>query len=143
MGRKILITLSVLDGLYLILAVGFGLTVGYLQPQREETVVLITTDSNGTKYERVLTPRQDESGQLWLVSGQWSRSWYRRALEYPEIELRRGSEVSAYRAMPGDDGDVARLRALYTKGMSPTEVFFGRAMFLFAPAKVLKLEPID
>ena len=143
MRRIVLITLSVLVGLYLLLAVGFDLAVGYLQPQREETVVLITTDSNGSKYERVLTPRQDESGQLWLVSGQWSRTWYKRAMENPDIELRRGTEVSAYRATPGDDGDAARLREIYTKGMSPTEIFIGRAPFLFAPAKVLKLEPID
>jgi hypothetical protein len=64
-------------------------------------------------------------------------------MENPDIELRRGTEVSAYRATPGDDGDAARLREIYTKGMSPTEKFIGRALFLFAPAKVLKLEPID
>lgn len=73
MRKKIVIGLTVLFGTFLLLGFGFGGAVGYFQPQDGGTALVITSDSQGVEYETVLRPVEDESGQIWLLSGQWFR----------------------------------------------------------------------
>ena len=82
-----------------------------------------------------------ESGQVWLLSGQWFRGWYNRALDHPDVELIRGDTATVYHAAAINDPNtldgVIRLR----RGMESTSGWWlGRALLLFAPFKALRLD---
>ena len=56
------------------------------------TIVLSTTGADGTSYERVLSPIDDD-GQLFVAANHWPRAWYHRALENPNVRVTREGEV--------------------------------------------------
>lgn len=108
--------------------------VAAFQPEMSGSIVLTTTDVDGTSYERVLAPIE-EDGQLFVAANHWPRAWYRRALENPEVSVARDGEVTDYRAVPVDDEERERL--LNDPGFPPIVYLFTG----FAPREFLRLEP--
>ena len=135
--RIAVITLAV----YVTLGLLVGGLIGYFQPQDDGTTRLRTVDANGQKHETVLRVHEDESGQEWLLSGQWFRGWYNRALANPYVELLRDGEVAAYRAVEvRDAGTIEAVVRLRRKGESTGRWLMGCALFLFPPFKALRLD---
>ena len=98
------------------------------------TIVITTRDAEGNPYDRVLSPIERD-GQLFVAANHWPRAWYRRALANPDVDVRRGDESGAYRAVPVSESERERL--LEDSGFPLVAyVFTG-----FAPRKFLRLEP--
>ncbi len=126
---------------YMTLALLFGAAVGYLQPQDVGTTILRTFDAEGHSHETVVRVVTEDDGQLWILSGGWFRGWYNRALINPDIELVRDTEVLPLRAKAvTDPATVEAIDQLSRDGQSARTWWVGRALLLFAPAKVLRLD---
>jgi len=139
--KKTLLVLTFLLGAYVLLGLMFGGAVGYLQPEDGGTAVLRTFDSDGIAYETMVRPVEGNEGQTWILSGQWFRSWYGRALENPEVSLRRNGRSITYRAVPiEDEGEIEMVLGLRRGDANSAGVFLYQALLLFAPVKILKLE---
>ena len=139
--KKTILILTILLGSYLFVGLLFGGTVRYLQPEDGGTAVLITFDSDHSAYETVVRPVEDGNGRIWILSGQWFRSWYKRALATPEVKLQRNETSISYRAIPVEDSEeIEKVLTLRRGDASTTGVFLYQALLLFAPVKILKLE---
>ena len=125
---------------YVVLGLTIDSAIGYFQPQGQGTAVLRTFDADGRAQERVLG-LLDDDGQLWVESGHWFRGWYNRLVDNPDVELVRGGEATAYRAVPVDTPEaVDTVTRLMGKGSS-AGYWVGRTMLLFAPIKPVRLDP--
>ena len=137
---KIIRIVAIIMGVYVVLGLAIDGAIGYFQPQSETTAVLRTFDEAGNPQEAVLS-LLDDGGTLWVESGHWFRGWYHRLLIKPEVELVRGGEVGAYRAVPVDTPEaLERVTKLMGKGES-AGYYVSRAMLLFAPIKPVRLDP--
>ena len=137
---KIIRIAAILIGVYVGLGLALDGAIGYFQPQSETTAVLRTFDEAGNPRGTVLS-LLDDDGTLWVESGHWFRGWYNRILSNPDVELVRGEKVGAYRAVPVDTPEaLERVTKLLGKG-DGAGYYLGRAMFLFAPIKPVRLDP--
>ena len=135
------LALTILLGSYLFVGLLFGGAVRYLQPEDGGTAVLITFDSDDSAYDTVVRPVEDENGRIWILSGQWFRSWYNRALATPAVKLQRNETSISYRAVPVEDNEEVEMVLTLRRGdVSTTGAFLYQALLLFAPVKILKLE---
>ena len=83
-------------GAYVLVGIGLAGALAWLQPDRgADTIVLNTLDADGQAYETKLRVRQVD-GQLWLVSGQWFRSWFNRAVAHPEVAVSHDGVTTKY-----------------------------------------------
>ena len=140
--KKIAIGLASLAAIYLVLWIGLGTAIGYFQPQDNGTAVVTTFDSSGAAFDTVIRPVKSEGGQIWLLSGQWFRSWYTRALENKKIELQIDGITTTYWAIAVvDEQEIADVLKIRFEGVSNTRINIGRFLFLFAPVKIIRLEP--
>jgi hypothetical protein len=127
-------------GVYVVLGLALDAAIGWFQPHSESTAVLRSFDREGRPHDTVLQ-LLDDGGTLWVESGHWSRGWYHRVRENPDVELIRGGETAAYRAVALDTPEaLERVQALMGKGRS-AGYYAGRAMLLFAPIKPVRLDP--
>jgi hypothetical protein len=99
-----------------------------------ETIVIATTDADGSPHERVLSPI-DLDGQLFVAANHWPRRWYRQALENPDVRVTRGGETTDYRAVPVSEPERERL--LDESGFPLVAYLFTG----FAPRQFLRLDP--
>ncbi len=137
---KIIRIAAIVIGVYVVLGLALDAAIGFFQPQRETTAVLRTLDDDGRPHETVLS-LLDDGGTLWVESGHWFRGWYHRLRRNPEVELIRGGEVQAYRAVPVDTpAALERVEELMGKGRG-SRYWVGRVMLLFAPIKPVRLDP--
>ena len=137
---KALRILAIILGVYAVLGLGIDAAIGRFQPQGGNTAVLRTFDAQGEAKDTVLG-LLDDNGQLWVESGHWFRGWYQRALANPDVELIRGEDVAAYRAVPVNTPEaVDTATRLMGKG-SGAGYWVGRVMLLWAPIKPLRLDP--
>ena len=84
---------------YVGIVVAFESSLGYLQPKSGSTLVITTFDRNGTPHDRVVS-RLESGGRLYVAANHWPRSWYRRALENPAVQITVDGEKGDYRAVP-------------------------------------------
>jgi len=108
--------------------------IAAFQPETKKTIVLSTTDADGTSRERVLSPIDDD-GRLFVAANHWPRAWYRRALARPEVRITRGGQTADYRAVPVSEEERERL--LDESGFPPIAYLFTG----FAPRQFLRLDP--
>ena len=88
--------LTVFGSIVIALALSGCMTaVAAFQPESETTMVITTTDAEGTDFERVVTAI-DDGDRLFVAANHWPRAWYRRALANPEVQIRRHGETTAY-----------------------------------------------
>jgi hypothetical protein len=108
--------------------------VAAFQPRIGETLVLETTDADGTRHERVLSPIEHD-GRLFVAANHWPRAWYRRALADPEVRVTRDGHTADYRAVPVSEEQRERL--LEESGFP----WIGYLFTGFAPRQFLRLDP--
>jgi hypothetical protein len=98
------------------------------------TIVISTTDSDGTSHDRVLSPIDDD-GRLFVAANHWPRAWYHRALAHPEVRVTRDGQSNDYRAVPVSEEERERLLA--ESGFP----LIGYLFTGFAPRQFLRLDP--
>ena len=128
---------------YAIVVVLFEAYLGIVQPRfgddeiegMNATIVITTTGTDGSTQERVVVPMVSDE-QLYVSANHWPRSWYKRALENPELQVTTGDETKDYLAVPiaapGTEHD--RLEREH-----PHPVWF-RFLTGFPPRRFMRLE---
>ncbi len=119
---------------YVALVVAFESMLGLFQPANQTTLVITTTDEDGTAHDRVLA-RLESNGQLFVSANHWPRAWYRRALENPSVQVTVDGVRGDYRAVPATDEEAVRVNR-----EDPHGIGF-RIMTGFPPRRFVRLEP--
>ena len=88
----------------IVLAGLLGLTLAWwavemVAAESGEVVVLRSSGPAGERRETRLWV-VDREGEVWLRAGHDGSSWYRSLLRSPEVEVERGDEILAVRAVP-------------------------------------------
>ena len=108
---------------YAAMVVAFESAIGYFQPADESTLVITTFDGDGVPHDRVVSPIESD-GQLYVASNHWTRSWYRRAREKPEVRVTLEGKTGDYRAVPVDGAEQDRVASENRLGMAiPADPF--------------------
>ena len=84
---------------YVGIIVAFESLVGYFQPADESTLVITTFDGDGVPHDRVLS-RLESNSKLYVATNHWTRAWYNRVLEKPDVRVTLDGEEGDYRAVP-------------------------------------------
>lgn len=121
---------------YVGLVVVFESMLGYFQPATQSTLVITTTDSNGTSNDRVLA-RLESNGQLYVAANHWPRAWYRQASANPNVQiaLDLDGEPAPYLAVAVIDEEHDRVDSDNNLGI----IF--RVLTGFPPRYFFRLEP--
>ncbi len=139
---KVLKLLAITLVAYLGLVVAFESLVGVmgqrqanrgLQPG-ENWLIITTTDADGTAMDTVVAGVEID-GKLYVSANHWPRAWYDRAVARPDLEIARGGEKSARRAVPLDGDERARIASSY---VLPLAIRF---LTGFPPRSFLRLDP--
>jgi len=121
-------------GVYVGIVLAFESLIGVFQPADESTLVITTTEGDGTASDRVLT-RLESSSQLYVAANHWPRTWYRQALENPDVEITVDGRTSAYRAVPVTGQEHQRVNEENGTGIAL------RFLTGFPPRKFVRLDP--
>jgi hypothetical protein len=102
----------------------------------EGTIVIATTGADGSTEKRVVTPMLSD-GQLVISANHWPRSWYRRVLENPDVQITSGGKTQDFRAVivPPDSPEHDRLESEH-----PHSALF-RFVTGYPPRRFVRLEP--
>jgi len=84
---------------YVGIIVAFESLIGYFQPADGSTLVITTFDGDGVPNDRVVSPLES-NGQLYVATNHWTRAWYNRVLERPEVHVKLDGKTGDYRAVP-------------------------------------------
>lgn len=132
-------------GAFVALALAFDAFVGAAQPALSPGAnegVLRTWGADGSVHESRMVVLDAPDGTLWVQSGHHFRGWYHRLLENPEVELVRGGETRAYRAVAIDTPESEALVVALLKERAPGPRFYAiRTVLLFADIKPVRLDP--
>ena len=126
--------LAILVLVYIGMVVAFESWLGYFQPAGQSTLVITTTDADGTANDRVLS-RLESNGQLYVAANHWPRAWYNRALENPKVQVALGGEKRAYLAVPVADEEHDRVTSEHSHGTA------FRILTGFPPRYFVRLDP--
>jgi hypothetical protein len=119
---------------YVGIVAAFESFLGAMQPQNASTIVITTTDERGVAEDRVVSPL--ESGEhLYVAANHWPRSWYKRALKNPEVQVTMDSQAKAYLAIPVTGVEHARVESEHAHS-----IWF-RIVTGFPPRYFLRLDP--
>ena len=119
---------------YVGIVVLFESAIGYFQPANESTLVITTTDGDGVARDRVLA-RLEHEGKLYVAANHWPRAWFRRAQQFPEVEVSFDGKTGAYTAVAVGDAEHARVDAEHALPL-PFRILTG-----FPPRYFLRLDP--
>jgi hypothetical protein len=133
-GVKAVKIIAILFVVYAGLVATFESMLGFFQPAGGSTLVITTTDENGTTNDRVLA-RLESNGQLYVAANHWPRAWYKQALENPSVQVALDGESGAYLAIPVTDAEHDRVQRDNDTGI----VF--RIMTGFPPRYFVRLDP--
>ena len=128
---KIVVILAVV---YVGIVVAFESLLGYFQPAGQATLVITTTDDEGTTNDRVLS-RLESNGQLYVAANHWPRAWYRQALENPLVQITLDGEKVDYLAVAASDEEHRRVDGEHGLGIGI------RILTGFPPRYFVRLEP--
>ncbi len=116
------------------IVVTFESLLGYFQPEGGSTLVITTTDENGTAHDRVLA-RLESNQQLYVAANHWPRAWFNQALENPNVQVLSEREDGPYVAVPVTDAEHNRVDSENSLGL----VF--RILTGFPPRYFVRLDP--
>ena len=131
-AAKIIITILVL--VYITLVVVFESLLGYYQPESPDTLVITTTDEDGTTNDRVLA-RLQSNGQLYVAVNHWPRAWYNQTLDNPNVQITYGGEKKDYLAVTVTDDEHDRVNSENNLG-TMFKILTG-----FPPRYIVRLDP--
>lgn len=127
---KIIVLLAVV---YVGIVVVFESLLGFVQPQNDGTLLMVTTDKAGSKNERVLS-RLEVEGKTYVAVNHWPRAWYKDALARPAVTVTYAGVTNDYVAVPVDGVEHDLVQA--TRPV-PTAMRF---LMGFAPRYFLRLD---
>ena len=116
------------------LVVAFESLLGTLQPAGQGTLVITTTDEDGTMHDRVVASLES-GGRLYVAANHWPRAWYRRALDNPSVQVASDGVRGDYEAVPVADAEHISVNRDNSLGI----VF--RFLTGFPPRYFLRLDP--
>ncbi len=116
------------------LVAAFESMLGYFQPAGQGTLVITTTDDDGTTNDRVLASLES-NGRLYVAANHWPRAWYRQALENPNVQVSVDGARGDYLAVPVTDEEHDRVNSDNGTG------FVFRIMTGFPPRYFVRLDP--
>jgi hypothetical protein len=119
---------------YVGIVVAFESLIGYFQPRDGSTLVITTFDPDGTAHDRVVS-RLESDGHLYVAANHWPRTWYRRALENPDVQATFDGERRDYRAVPVTGAEHDRVERENPLGPMV------RILTGFPPRRFLRLDP--
>ena len=93
---------------YIGIIVAFESLLGFFQPAGEGTLVITTSDADGTPHDRVLA-RLESNGQLFVAANHWPRGWYKRTIENPSVQVTLDGVTGTYIAVPVTDEEHDRV----------------------------------
>jgi hypothetical protein len=125
--------IAILFLVYVGIVVAFESLIGVLQPGGEATLVITTTDADGS-HDRVVS-RLESDGKLYVAANHWPRAWYNRALNNPEVRATLDGATGDYRAVPVSGAEGERVDGENSLGL----VF--RILTGFPPRTFLRLDP--
>jgi len=131
LAGKILAGLFVL---YVGIVVLFESLLGYYQPEGQGTIVITTTEDDGSSHSRVVS-KLESGGVVYVAANHWPRGWYHDALDNPKVEVEMDGESRPYRAVAVDGAEHERVDA-----DNELPLFF-RFLTGFPPRYFLRLEP--
>jgi hypothetical protein len=115
--------------------------VGMIGAESREVVVLHTTGADGARQTTRLWIVDDADG-AWLRAGHDGSSWFRDLEARPDVEVERGGETLAVRAVPSrDPADRARINALTATKYGWAESLYGMVSSRDDAAIPIRLEP--
>ena len=127
--------LAILLLVYVGIIVLFESLLGYYQPAGETTLVITTTDEDGSKSDRVVA-RLESNDQLYVAANHWPRAWYYQVLENPNVEIvLAGEDKAAYFAVPVVDEEHDRVNGENALPL-PFRILTG-----FPPRYLVRLDP--
>ncbi len=119
---------------YVGMVLAFESLLGIFQPTSQSTLVITTTDEDGTTNDRVLA-RLESNGQLFVAANHWPRAWYKQALENPSVQVDVDGEKGAYLAIPATDEEHDRVNSENRHGIA------FRILTGFPPRYFVRLDP--
>ena len=129
-GKVIAIAL----GGYIAIVVIFESLIGFIQPESESTLVITTTDRDGTANDRVVS-RLESDGKLYVAANHWPRAWYEQALETPAVRVDVDGTSSDRTAVPIEGVEHGRVDAEHSLPLA------FRFLTGFPPRYLLRLDP--
>ena len=126
--------LGVLVLAYIALVVAFESWLGYYQPENNGTLIITTTDADGSRYDRVLA-RIESQDKVYVAVNHWPRAWYYRLLDEPEVKISYNDATIEAVAVPVSGAEFEQVN---TEHALP--VFF-RILTGFPPRRLLRLDP--
>lgn len=127
-------TVAIVALAYVGIVVAFESSLGWLQPRAGSTMVITTFDGNGSALDRVVS-RLESDGRLYVASNHWPRSWYRRALQNPAVQITIDGERRDYQAVPVTGAERDRVEAEHRLGLGL------RILTGFPPRYFVRLDP--
>jgi len=127
--------IAVLFLIYVGIITAFESLLGYFQPAGDTTLVIITTDDDGSQNDRVLS-RVESDGQLYVSANHWPRGWYNQALENPNVQVTMDGETKSYVAVPVSDEEHDRVNDEHAHPVT------FRILTGFPPRRFVRLDPI-
>jgi len=112
----------------------FESLIGYLQPAGETTLVITTSDADGSSNDRVLS-HLESNGELFVAANHWPRAWYNRALEDPNVQASVNGQKRNYLAVVASPEEHQRVES-----ENPLPTTF-RILTGFPPRYFLRLDP--
>jgi hypothetical protein len=119
---------------YVGVIVAFESLIGYFQPADGSTLLITSFDGAGVPHDRVVSPLEHD-GQLYVATNHWTRAWYNRVLENPEVQVTLGDERREYRAVPVTGGEHDRVASEHGLGV------LLRILTGFPPRYFVRLDP--
>lgn len=129
-----LISLGAIVVIYIGSVIQFETRLAYLQPQGGSTIVIATTDGDGSRNERVVSLREFE-GKSYIAANHWPRAWYRQALNNPQMEVKMEESFEPYLAVPLEGAELAAIQNDYQVS------FQFKFRTGFPPRRFLRLDP--
>ncbi len=107
---KALKILLIVAGVYVGIVVVFESLLGFVQPQNDGTLVIVTTDSDGNKNDRVLS-RLEVDGSTYVAVNHWPRAWYKDALARPQVQVTYEGQTTQHLAIPVEGAEHDRVQS--------------------------------
>ncbi len=141
-ARRIVLVIAGFAVLALLLDGAIALFQPALEPGDAE-IVLHTFDEQGGRHETRMIIIED-GNTLWVQSGHHFRGWYHRLRRNPEVEVVRGGEQRAYRAVALETPEAkARMQQMLIERTGLVRFYLIRAFLLFADVKPVRLDPAE
>ncbi len=130
---KILVILALV---YVGIVVAFESLLGYFQPAGESTLIITTTDEDGSTNGRVVA-RLVSNDQLYVAANHWPRAWFNDVQDNPDVQVTMAGETKNYLAVAVSAAEHQRVDAENSLPL----VF--RILTGFPPRYFVRLDPRD